>query len=60
MPRHPSSVTLGIKSAGIGVMCVQEEGASARTKAREPVHTVAFVDDSCAHYLLRARSVADF
>ncbi len=29
-------------------MCVEEEGATAMTKPREPSPTVAFVDDSCA------------
>ena len=39
-----------MKSAGMGVIFVSEEGDPAMTKAREPTPTVAFVDDYCAHY----------
>src|SRR5260370_8666858 len=31
-------------------MCVEEEGDPAMTKPREPIPTVAFVDDYCTHY----------
>src|SRR5258708_26721201 len=47
---HPCSVTVGIETAGALGMCVEEEGATAMTKPREPSPTVAFVDDYCAHY----------
>jgi len=47
---HPSSVKVGIEFAGIGVIFVEEEGDTAMTKPRDPTHTVAFVDDYCAHY----------
>src|SRR5690242_16011833 len=44
-----------MKSAGMGVTIVSivseaEEGDPAMTKARDPVPTVAFIDDYCAHY----------
>src|SRR5258708_14804076 len=47
---HPCSVTVGIESAGTGVIFVEEEGEHAMTKPREPTPTVAFVDDYCAPY----------
>src|SRR5260221_3522 len=39
-----------MNTAGIDVHFIQQEAESAMTKAREPVPTVAFIDDYCAHY----------
>jgi hypothetical protein len=50
VPSDPCSVNLGIETAGVDVHHVQLEGVSAMTKPREPAPTVAFVDDSYAHY----------
>lgn len=47
--RHPSSVKVGIASAGSDVIFVEVEGDTAMTRPRHPTHTVAFVDEYCAY-----------